>query len=132
MMHHFLSDTIESVQFGEIRYIAVHIAVNLNMLHHFMPVCLEAAVEVMEILDSAHFAGRGVEEFCRYSFRERVVAFLFVAAYEVVSFFLNHAVKTGNLVRTVLQIGIHCNHDITLCETETCVKSRRFAVIAAE
>ncbi len=61
MMHHLLADACKSCVFGEIRYITVHVAVYLYMLHDVGTICFESAVEVMQILDSADFAGCGVE-----------------------------------------------------------------------
>ncbi len=130
MLHHLLPYLGVSGILGKIRYITVHVAVNLDMLHHCIAVSLQAAVEVMQIVDSAHFPCRGVEKLCRDGLRQRIVTFLLPSGDKIVSLDGNHTVKLRNLVGTVLKVGVHRNHHITLRTAESRVERRRLAVIA--
>ena len=67
-MHHLLADFGETGILGQVRDIAVHLAVHLDILHHIYAIGFQAAVEVVEILDAAHAPRRGVEEFCGNGF----------------------------------------------------------------
>ena len=53
MLDYFLAYARESGLLGEVWYVAVHVAVDLDVLHHFAAVCLEAAVEVVEVVYAA-------------------------------------------------------------------------------
>ncbi len=132
MVHHFLAYLVKTGLFGQIRYVAVHVAVDLYMFDNLVAVCLQAAVEVMEIMYAAHFTSRSVEELCRQSFRQRVVAFFLISRHKVVAILSYHAVKLGDLVGAVLQVGVHCDHNLAPGHIEADVESRRFAIVAAE
>ena len=60
------------------------------------------------------------------------MAFLLVAADEVIAILFDHPVQLGNLVGRVLQVGIHGNDDIALCLFEATIEGRALAVVAAE
>ena len=84
-------------------------------------------------VDTAHLAGRPVEEFGGYVLGYlAVVTLLLPSAYEVVAFFFYHAVELRHLVRAVLQVGIHGDDHIALCGGESGVKGGALAVVAAE
>ena len=132
VVHHLLAYFGETGIFGQVRDIAVHLAVHLDILHHIYAIGFQAAVEVVEILDAAHAPRRSVEEFCGNGFREGVVAFLLIARHEVVAVLRNHAVQFGNLVGRVLQVGVHRNHHAALRRAETAEQGGRLAIVAAE
>ncbi len=102
VFHHLLSDFVESGVFCEVGYVAVHVAVNLYSLHNLLPVGFQSAIEIMQVLDAAYFAGCGVEEFCGYGFRQGVIAFLLPTAYKVISILCNHAVKLRDFIGGIL------------------------------
>ena len=108
----------------------MHLAVNLYVFHHFAPVSLQAAVEIVQIPNAAHLTCRSVEELGRQGFRQGVVALLLVAGYEVVAVFRYHAVEFGNLVGRVLQVGVHGNDDTAPGGLETAEEGGRLAVVA--
>ena len=110
----------------------MHLAVDFDVLDHVVAVGFQSAVEVVQVSDTADFSCRGVEEFGRESFRERVVAFLFVARDEVVALFHDHSSQFGNLVGRVLQVGIHRDDDIALRDFEAAIQRRTLAVVAAK
>lgn len=128
----FLADFLESGDFGEVGHVAVHVAVHLDMLDHFGAVGFQAAVEVVQVLDSAHAPGRGVEQFGGQGFRQRVVAFFLPSAHEVVSVLGDHAVEFGYLVGAVLQIGVHGDDHVAFGAREAGVQRGRLSVVPAE
>ena len=64
MVHYLFSDFFISRILCQIWDIPVHVAVYLYMLHHIVAVCLESAVEVMQILYTADLAGCRIEQLC--------------------------------------------------------------------
>ena len=124
MVHHFLANTGESGVFCQIGDVAVHVAVHLYALYHFVAVGLQTAVEVMEIVDSAHSAGGGVEQFGGDGLRQRVVAFLFPSAHKVIALLGNHAVEFRDFIGAVLQVGVHGYHHIAFGAAEAGVQGR--------
>ena len=97
-----------------------------------MAVSLQTTVEVVQVLDTAYLAGSGIEELRGQRLRQRVIAFLLIAAHQVVAVLLDHAVKLGYLVGGVLQVGIHRDDHVTLCFGEATVESRALSIVAAE
>ena len=132
MVYHFLANLVETSILGQIGDIAVHLTIDLNILHHILAVGLETAVEVVQVLDAAHLAGGGVEQLRRQRLRQRVIALLLVAAHQVVLLFLHHTVQFRNLVGRVLQVGIHRDHHVALCFGKAAVEGRALAVVTAE
>ena len=132
MVYGLLADACEAGCLGQIGDVSVHLAVNLDVLDHFAAIGLQSAVEVVQILDAAHSPGCGIEEFGGQCLREWVVAFLLVAAHQVVSLLAYHAVEGGYLVRRVLEVGVHGDDHISLGGCESAVKCRALAIVAAE
>ena len=132
MVHHLLSNLCESCVLGQVGDIAVHLAVNLYVLHHILSVSLETAVEVVQVLYSAYPSCRSVEQFGGESLRDRVVALLLIARNEVEAVNGDHVIKLRNLVGRVLKVGVHCDYHIALCLLETAEEGRALAVVAAE
>ena len=110
----------------------MHFAVNLYVFHNLAAVGLEPAVEVVQVVYSAYKPCGGVEKFCRYGFRKRVVTFLLVSRNEVVAVFHNHAPQFGDFVGRVLQVGVHSYYNVALGLFEPAVKRGAFAIVAAE
>ena len=131
-MDNLLAYAAEAGVFRQIRDIAVHVTVDLDMLNDLTTIGFQSAVEIMEVVDSRNFAGCGIEELCRYCLRQRIVALLLPAADEVVAVFGYHAVKLGNLVGRILKVGVHSYDNITLSHSEAGVQRRRLAVVAPE
>ena len=63
MMDHLLANLVESGVLCEIRNVAVHLAIHLDVFHHVATIGLQAAIEVVQVLDAAHFAGGGIKQF---------------------------------------------------------------------
>ena len=103
MMHHLLANAVETGVLGQIGNVTVHLTVNLDVLHHFAAISLQAAVEIVQVMDARDLTRRGVEELRGKGLGERVVAFLLVTRYKVVMIFHDHLVETGDLVGRVLQ-----------------------------
>ena len=127
-----LADAGETSNLGQIGDIAVHVAIDLDVLDHLAAIGLEAAVEVVQVVDTADASCRGVEELGGDGLAERVVAFFLPAADEVITVLGDHAVKLGDLVGTVLQVGIHRDDDVAAGIGKTGVQSRGLAIVAAE
>ena len=132
VLHHAFADFGVAGIFCQVGNVAVHIAIHLNVLHHLQAICLQAAVEVVQIVDAAHLACRGVEEFGRDGFGFGVVAFFLPSAHQIVALVHNHFVEVWNLVGAVLQVSVHGNHHIALHAFKAGVQRRRFAIIASE
>ena len=132
VLHHLLANLRKASLLGQIGNVAVHLAVHLNVLHHRFTVGLQAAVEVVQVLDATDLAGRSVKQLRGQRLRQRVVALLLVAAHQVIALLGNHLVQSGNLVRGILQVGIHRDNHIALGLSKTAVERRTLAVVAAE
>ena len=110
----------------------MHVTIDLDVLDDLVAVGLEAAVEVVEVVDAADLAGGGVEQLGGDGLRQGVVALLFVARHEVVAVAGDHAVELGNLVGRVLEVGVHGDDHVALGACEAGVEGGRLAVVAAE
>ena len=132
VVHHLLAYLAEAGVLCQIWYVAVHLAVDLNVLDHILAVGFQAAVEVVQVWYSAYLACRGIEKLCRNGLRQWVVAFLLVARNEVEAVLGNHLVESGNLVGGVLQVGIHRYDYVALGLFEAAVKRGTLSVVAAE
>ena len=131
-MHGLLPNFGETGVLGQVRDVAVHLSVHLDVLHHLGPVRLEAAVHVVQF-DARNLAGRPVIQLGGQVLGEGVIlAVLFPAAYKVVSLFPDHAHHLGDFLRGILQIGVHGNHNIPLGSGEAFEEGGRFAIVAAE
>ncbi len=82
--------------------------------------------------DVGYGAGGGVEKFGGKGFSDRVIALLLPAGDEIVIFFRNHAVQLGNLLGTVLQVGVHCDDDLAARGLEARLQGGGFAIVAGE
>ena len=49
MLHHLLTDLVETGILGQIRDIAMHLTIDLDILHHRLTIGLQAAVEVVAL-----------------------------------------------------------------------------------
>ena len=67
-----------------------------------------------------------------YIFDGIVVAFFLPSRHKVVAVLLYHAVKFGNLIGTVLHIGIHCDDHIAIASLETDLQRSRFTIVPTE
>ena len=110
----------------------MHLAIHFDILHHFIAVGFEAAVEVVEVFDTAHLARSGIEKFGGNGLGERVIAFLLITRDKVVAVDGNHSIKLGDFVRRVLQVGVHRYYHTALGRLKATVQGRRLAVIAAK
>ena len=131
-MNHFLTDLAKSGNLGQIGNIAVHVAIDLDVLDHIAAIGLQAAVEVVQVVDTAHTPGCGVEQLGGQRLGQWVIAFLFPATHQVIALLSDHAIQFGNLVGAVLQVGIHGDDHIALGAHESRVQCRRFAIVAAK
>ena len=91
-MHHLLAYLGETCILGQIRYVSVHLAIHFNILHHLLAISLEAAIKVVQVLDSRYFASCGIEEFRGQGLRQGIVALLLVPRHEIIALFHNHTV----------------------------------------
>ena len=46
MLNHFFPDFFKAGPLGDQWNIPVHLTINFNTLNHFIPVCLEASIEI--------------------------------------------------------------------------------------
>ena len=132
VLHHLFADAAEAGVLGQVGDVAVHLAVDFDVLDHVLAIGFQSAVEVVEVVDAAHLSCRGVEEFGGEGFGDGVVAFLLVAAHQVVAFFRNHAVELGDFVGAVLEVGVHGDDHFALCGAETAEEGGTLPVVAAE
>ena len=122
MLNLFLANACESSDLGQVGHIAVHVTIHLDVLHDLLAVGFQAAVEVVQVVDAAHASRGSVEQLSGYGLAERVITFLFPATHEIITILGNHAVELRNLVRTILEVGIHCDDHITLSLFKTSVQ----------
>ena len=133
-MYRLLSYLVKTGILCEIRNIAVHLTIHLYVLHYITAISLQSAIEIMQIMNTAHLACRSIKQFRRYSLRQRVslLSVLLIAGNEVITVLLYHSIQFRNLVRRILQIRIHRYHHISLCLLETTEERRTLSVVAAE
>ncbi len=131
VLHHFFPDTAESGMFGQNGDIAVHLTIYLDAFDYGLAVSLETAVEVVELYPRSQ-TGSAVEEPGGDGFGDGVEPFLLPPRDHVVFFFPDHSDQFGNLVGTVLQVGIHSDDHLALCGFKTTEEGGRFPVIPAE
>ena len=101
VVYRFFANLGESCVLGKIWNVAVHLAIYLDVLHHVAAIGLQSAVEVVQVVDAAHLACRGIEELGRDGLAQRVtlLAVLLVAGNQVVTFLGNHLVESRNFIR---------------------------------
>ena len=132
VVDHLLADLVEAGLLGQVGDVAVHLAIDLNVLDHLLSVGLQSAVEVVEVGDATDLARRGVEEFGGNGLRQGVVALLLPARDEVVALLGDHLEEGRYLVGRVLEVGVHRDDDAALRLLETAVEGRALAVVAAK
>ena len=132
VVHHALTDFGVAGILSQVRNVAVHVAIHLNVLHHLAAISLQTAVEVVKIVNAAHLARCGVEQFGGNGFGFGVVTLLFPTAHQIVALLGNHLVEVWNFVGAVLQVGVHGDDHIALHTLKTSIEGRRLAVVAAE
>ena len=131
MVDDLLADAAEPGLLGQERNEAVHLAVDLDGLHHLAAVGFQPAVEIVEP-DARRGPGRPIEEFAGPAFADRVVAFLFPPRDQIVALFEDHAAQFGDFVGRILQVGVHRNDDLAFRSRESAVEGRGLAVVARE
>ena len=134
MVNALLADACEACILGQIRDVAVHLAIDFDVLDDLFPIGFQSAVEVVQVMYATHLAGGSVEELGGNRLRERVAfaAVHLVSAHQVISVLRNHAIELGYLVGRILQVGIHCDDDVALCSAEAAIEGGALAVVAAE
>ena len=131
MLDDLLADPLESGLFGQNRDITVHLAIDFDRLDHPTAIGLQSAIEIMQP-DSRNGAGRPVEKLARPPLPGRVVALLFPARHQIVPFVEDHTPQSRNLVRRVLQVGVHRENHLAARFSETAIQGGGFAVVASE
>lgn len=112
----------EALVLGQIRNVAVHLAIDLDALDDLVFVGLQPAVHVVEF-HPGYSPRRCVVELRRQILREFVVdPVLFPAGNYVPAFFGDHPVHLRNLLRRVLQVCVHGHYDPSPGLLETTVK----------
>ena len=72
MVYHLFANLAESRVLGKIWYVAMHLAIYLDVLDDIPAICLQSAVEVVEVFDTADLPCCGIEQligsyrFCLY------------------------------------------------------------------
>ena len=131
MLDDLLADPLESGLFCQNRNITMHLAIDFDRLDHPAAVGLQSAVEIMQS-DSRNDAGRPVEKLARPPLPRRVMTLLFPARHQIVPLVEDHMPQSRNLVRRVLQVGVHRENHLAACFGETAIQSGGFAVVASE
>ena len=132
MVHNLFPDFGEACILCQVRDVAVHLAINLDVLHHLTPIGFQSTVEVVQVMYARDSPRRRIEKLCRNRFRQGVVTFLLVSRHQVVTLFRNHAVEFGNLVGTILQISVHGDDHIAFRLTKPTEQRRRLSIVPAE
>ena len=132
MLYNLLTNFVEAGILGQIGNVTMHLAIDLDILHHCLAIGFQTAIEVVQVLDAAHLTGCRIEEFRGQGLRQRVVALLLIAAHQVITLFLDHFIETWYLVGRILQVGIHRNHHIALRLFEATVERRTLAIVTTE
>ncbi len=131
-MDGLFSDFSKAGVLGKIRNVPMHFSVHFHVLHHLVLVGFETAVHIVQF-QAGYLASSGIVQLRRQVFSEGVVdSVLFPARYDVPTIFHDHPVHFRNLLRRILQVGIHGHDNSALGNRETLVKSGRLAIIAPE
>ena len=132
MLYHFLADLRKSGILRQKRNITVHLAEYLDILHYLFAISLQTAVHVVQ-LDTCHTTCCSIEELGRNILRKFIiVTFLFPSAHQIKTVLFDHSVEFRNLVRRVLQVGIHRNNHITFRCLKTAIQRRTLSVVSTE
>ena len=104
-----ISDLAETSTLGKVGDEAMHLSIHLNVLHHIATVCLQSAVEIVQVVNAAHHSCRCVEQLCWNGLRQRVTfaTVHLVSTHEIIPIFFHHSIELGDFVWAVLQVGIH-------------------------
>ena len=93
MMHGLLTNLAETCVLGEVGDKAVHFSIHLDVLHHILSVCLQSAVEIVQVFDTAYLACCSIEQLCWGGLRNRVIALLLISRDKVLTIFVNRSVE---------------------------------------
>ena len=106
MLHHLLPYLAKPFVFGQKRNVAVHLAVDFNIVYHLKAVGLQSTIKVIELY-LGYAAGRSVEKLRRNGLGQRIVTLLLPAAYQIIAVFHDHSTQFRNFLRAVLKVGVH-------------------------
>ena len=110
----------------------MHLAIDLDALHHLATIGLDATVHIMQA-DAGNPTRGSVVKLRREVFREGVVfAVLFPTRYHIVSLVHNHPVHLRQFLRSILQVSVQGAHHPSFRLFETAEKRCALAVIPAE
>ena len=70
----------------------MHLAIDLDILHHSLAIGLQTTVKIMQVLNAADLTSRCVEEFRGKGLRNGIITFLLIARNKIVTFLLNHTI----------------------------------------
>ena len=132
MVNRLFGDAGEPGILGQIRYVAVHLSIYLDILHDLVAVGLQSAVHVVEP-DARDPSRGGIVKLGRKILGQGIVLpVLLPAGNDVPALFCNEPVHLRYLVRGVLEVGVHCHDNIAGGLLETVVEGGRLAVVPAE
>ena len=132
VVHHLLPYAVKARVLGQVRDVSVHLSVDLYVFHHLPAIGFQAAIEVVQVVDAADFAGGSVEKLGRDGFGERVVTLLLIPGNQVILLFHDHVIESGYLVGRVLQVRVHGDDHVAAGFLEAAIERRALSVVAAK
>ena len=131
VMDHKLTDLSVARHLRHVGEIAVHVVIDLDVLHHLILVTLEPTIEVMKRYAGEEAHG-GIEELRGPGLGERVVPLLLPPTHHVEVLLTDHPIELGDLIRRVLQVGIHRDDDGACSALKSRLQTGRLPVVASK
>ena len=125
---HLLANLVEARRFGKHRNVTVHFALDFNGFHHVPTIALQATVEIVQ-MNAADLSRGPIVELRRNGFAQWVVTFLLPSTHQVQTSFQQLRSHGGELLRVVLQIGIHGEHHRAARCFKPLLQGRTFSVV---
>ena len=130
-MDHQLTDLAVARHLRHVGEVAVHVVIDLYVFHHLILVTLESTIEVVQ-RDAGEESHRGIEELRGTGLGERVIPLLLPPTHHVVVLLTDHPIELGDLIRRVLQVGIHRDDDGAGSALKSCLQTGRLPVVASK
>ena len=112
VLNHLLANIFEASLYRQHGYVTVHLAVDFYAPDHLPVICLQPAVEVVQP-DAGKLPGSVVVKLRCCLLDERIIPLLLPSGDQMIPLFPDHPDQFGDLIGTVLQVGIHGYHHIS-------------------
>src|ERR1700722_773306 len=131
MLYYFLANFFKPGPFGDQWDIPVHLTIYFNTFYNPVLVGFQPTVKIMQF-NFRYLGSYPIKKTRRHCFGKRIMAKLFPSAHQVISIIGDHLIKSGDLIGTILQIGVHRNNNVSLAGSEALIQSGGLTIIPLE